>query len=222
MGAKPISICIVAAVSESGRSENSGGGDQVLGAIGLAGMCRAPTSVRRLFATPQNQIFQAMKTRSLGRKILLGMNVATALNGLLADWNRTHLFNSKWPPHAKFHDGMTLSMGLILGGLGIAALNRKAGDPAENLCLAALGPAIFFTAMLSAQAYPGADSIETEFPDYWPKVGGLSFSEVPFAATMLLATAAGWKLAGADDEGSPTRVAPASDEIPTLAEDQPR
>lgn len=138
-----------------------------------------------------------------GRNILLGMNVVTALNGLLADWNRTHLFNDRWPPHAKFHDGMGLSMGLLLGGLGLYALRRKHGNPVDNLRLAALCPAIFFGAMASAQAYPGADTIETEFPDYWPKMGRFSFNELPFAVTMLLATAAGWALAekeSADDQ----------------------
>jgi hypothetical protein len=135
-----------------------------------------------------------MKTANTGRNILLGMNVMTALNGLLADWNRTHLFNSNWPPHAKFHDGMTISLGLILGGLGVYALNRRTGDPGENARLAALCPAIFFAAMISAGAYPNADSIETEFPDYWPKLGRFSVNEVPFATAMLAVTAVGWKL----------------------------
>jgi hypothetical protein len=30
---------------------------------------------------------------------------------LLADSNRTHLFNDRWPPHAKFHD-MLLAIAL--------------------------------------------------------------------------------------------------------------
>jgi hypothetical protein len=136
-----------------------------------------------------------MHSSSLGRKILFGINVVTALNGLVADWNRTHLFNRRWPPHAKFHDGMTLSLGLLLGGVGLCALLRRRDARSENEDLAALSPALFFAAMLSARAYPGAGSIETEFPDYWPKIGRFSFNEVPFAAAMLLATAAGWRLA---------------------------
>lgn len=142
-----------------------------------------------------------MENQSLGRKILFGMNVATALNGLLADWNRTHLFNKNWPPHAKFHDGLSISLGLVLGGLGVYALTRKDGDRKDNTRLAALCPAAFFAAMISAQAYPGAESIETEFPDYWPKIGNFSFNKVPFAATMLALTALGWKLS---EDNKPT------------------
>lgn len=137
------------------------------------------------------------------------MNVATALNGLLADFNRTHLFNRKWPPHAKFHDGMSLSLGVFLGGLGLFALGRKRGRPADNLRLAALCPAAFFTALLSGYAYPGADSIEAEFPHTWPRLGNFSFNEGPFALAMLLLTAAGWRLAETDasDMAAPLRHA---------------
>ncbi len=138
-----------------------------------------------------------MNKEETARKLLLGLNVATALNGLLSDWNRTHLYNKNWPPHAKFHDGLTISLGLILGGLGIYALKRGRGSPIENARLATLGPVAFFAAMVSAQLYPGAESIETEFPDFWPKIGKFSFNEVPFATSMLLLTIAAWRLAEA-------------------------
>ncbi|KIW15546.1 hypothetical protein PV08_05594 [Exophiala spinifera] len=37
----------------------------------------------------------------------------------VADWSRTHVFNPRWPPHAKFHNGQTMAMGasLALGTL---------------------------------------------------------------------------------------------------------
>jgi hypothetical protein len=35
----------------------------------------------------------------------------------MTDMNETHIYNPHWPPHAKFHDGQTLSMSLLLGGL---------------------------------------------------------------------------------------------------------
>lgn len=148
-----------------------------------------------------------MNAASFGRKLLFGVNVATALNGLLADWNRTHLFNSKWPPHAKFHDGLSISLGVALGGVGLYALRRRKGDRQDNLRLAALCPALFFGAMLSAQAYPGAESIETEFPGYWPKVGRFSFNELPFAASFLALTFGAWKLASTEDRAKPARSA---------------
>ena len=45
-----------------------------------------------------------MHEDSVGRWLLSGVAAFTAVGGFLADWNRTHLFNPRWTPHAKFHD----------------------------------------------------------------------------------------------------------------------
>ena len=34
-----------------------------------------------------------------------------------ADYSRTHIFNPKWTPHAKFHTGQTLAFSIMLGAL---------------------------------------------------------------------------------------------------------
>ncbi len=60
-----------------------------------------------------------MRKITIGRAILSGAAVFTAVGGVLADWNRTHLFNPRWTPHAKFHDGWTILLG---GGLGANSL----------------------------------------------------------------------------------------------------
>lgn len=75
----------------------------------------------------------------------------------------------------------------------------------RSICTACLRGVAKFAAMTSAQAYPGAETVATEFSDYRPKIEGRSFNEVPFALTMLLATAAVRKLAE-----SQTPVAPAA------------
>lgn len=62
--------------------------------------------------------------------------------GFLADWNRTHLFNSDWPPHARFHDVHTVLLGSLLGGSGLYFLRRSGGQPEQDLALGALLPSL--------------------------------------------------------------------------------
>ena len=121
-----------------------------------------------------------------GGRLLAALNLATAVNGVLIDWNRTHLFNPRWPPHARFHDAMTISLGLLLGLLGLRALRR--GDARG----AALGPALFFGAQLSAFAYPGTRGIEAEAPALAPRLGPVRLNEAPIALAMLGLTALGY------------------------------
>ncbi len=141
-----------------------------------------------------------------GGRLLAALNLATAVNGILIDWNRTHLFNPRWPPHARFHDAMTISLGLLLGLLGLRALRR--GDARG----AALGPALFFGAQLSAFAYPGARGIESEFPGLAPRLGPVRLNEAPVALAMLGLTALGYAQAAmlSSSRTTPRRAAPIS------------
>ncbi|OAP57728.1 hypothetical protein AYL99_08466 [Fonsecaea erecta] len=52
-----------------------------------------------------------------GRICLSLMALFTSTACYVADWNETHVKNPRWPPHARFHNGQTMSMGLCLGAL---------------------------------------------------------------------------------------------------------
>ena len=117
--------------------------------------------------------------------------MATASGGFLADWNRTHLFNPAWPPHAKFHDGWTIS---LAAGAGATALYLLAGrDPAEP-GLAAVLLAQVWGGQALAYAFPGAGDIASEFPDPADRPGVTRVPEWAASATLLGATAAGYAL----------------------------
>ena len=49
-----------------------------------------------------------------GHVLLASLAVVTAAGPYLADWSDTHLFNARWPPHAKFHDAQWILLGLAL------------------------------------------------------------------------------------------------------------
>ncbi|HZY64991.1 MAG TPA: DUF6640 family protein [Rubrobacteraceae bacterium] len=42
-----------------------------------------------------------MSRTGMGQRVLSSVAAFTTVGGFLADWNRTHLFNPGWPPHAK-------------------------------------------------------------------------------------------------------------------------
>lgn len=131
---------------------------------------------------------------AMGRKILTFVAGATAVGGFLVDWNRTHLFNPSWPPHARFHDAQTISMGALLGTAGLVALHGPSASHADNTAAGALLPAFFWGSMGTAFAFPGAEGLQSEFPERIPRIGGVWVDERFAAAGMLGLGALGYFL----------------------------
>ncbi|KAK0100510.1 hypothetical protein ONS96_007784 [Cadophora gregata f. sp. sojae] len=114
-------------------------------------------------------------------KLLLTVSAAGAILGpFINDFNETHVLNPRWPPHAKFHNGQTMSMGL---GLGLATLyyTWRAGTlgsvamARDSLFTAAIFGSIYWVTGLSAILYPGSLAVDPEFgegfPQFWLFVG---------------------------------------------------
>lgn len=118
---------------------------------------------------------------SAGRRILTFVAGTTAVGGFLADWNRTHLFNPKWPPHARFHDAQTISTGALLGAAGLLALRQGEQGTLPALLLLA----VFWASMGAAFLYPGTAGLQAEFPHLIPRVCGVWIDERFAAGTML-------------------------------------
>ncbi|KAF8169732.1 hypothetical protein K438DRAFT_226378 [Mycena galopus ATCC 62051] len=52
---------------------------------------------------------------TLGKALITLVALITSTGCFVADWNESHIYNPTWPPHAKFHNGQTMSMGALLG-----------------------------------------------------------------------------------------------------------
>lgn len=135
------------------------------------------------------------RNRTAGKALLIAAAGMTAVGGFLADWNKTHLFNPNWPPHAKFHDAMTITLGSFLGSAGLYFLFRESSDRKQDLQLGAMLPAFFWSSMGISFAFPDAKGIEAEFPGQVPRFCGVRMNEKFAAASMLGLLAAGYGLA---------------------------
>ncbi|UJF25708.1 DUF6640 family protein [Planococcus sp. 107-1] len=86
------------------------------------------------------------KRLSTGKIILGSVAVFTVLGGFIADMNKTHMKNPDWPPHAKFHDAMSITLGAFLGTASLYFLSRKTFDSHQDIQLSALLPSMYWAA----------------------------------------------------------------------------
>ncbi len=142
-----------------------------------------------------------MKRNTFGHRLLLGAAAFTGIGGYLFDWNKTHLFNPKWTPHAKFHDAMTILLGSMLGGAGFYLLQKKNGDQALQRQWGTLLPAFFWVAQVGSFAFPGAKGLEAEFPEKIPQLGPVRLNEAPVSLLMLSVLGLGYLLTKKNSSG---------------------
>jgi hypothetical protein len=127
-----------------------------------------------------------MKRISKGRQVLTSVAALTSVGGFLADWNRTHLFNPNWPPHAKYHDALSILLGSLLGASGLYFLQRRGKNPERDLAPGALLPSFFWVAQGASFAFPRAEGLEAEFPEKVPRIKGVWINE-RFSSALMLA-----------------------------------
>jgi uncharacterized protein DUF6640 len=100
---------------------------------------------------------------SLGKVLISASAVFAGVGPYLADWNETHIYNPTWPPHAKFHNAQTMSLGAGLAGAALLQLWRPAHTTAATrtaLDGAAVSAALYWATQISALAYPGAKAVD--------------------------------------------------------------
>lgn len=99
----------------------------------------------------------------LGRGLLTFVALFTAIAPFIADWNATHIYNPNWPPHAKFHNGQTMAMGVLLGLAALYFLWRRRGAQSTNLLAAVILLVVYWASQMAAFLFPGVSYIDPEF-----------------------------------------------------------
>ncbi len=104
-----------------------------------------------------------MKNWRTGAWIITLVAVVAIIGPFAADWNETHIFNSRWTPHAKFHNAQTMLLGLGLGMSALWFVWRRGGDPPTNLIAAIIFAALYWITQAGSITFPGTALFDPEF-----------------------------------------------------------
>ena len=126
-------------------------------------------------------------------RILFALSAIGLIVGAhVADLSPSHIFNDRWPPHAKFHTGQTLSMSLLLSFLTIGFAWRKTSDQREAV-LATAGLAVaYWVTQATAILYPNTAFYDPEFITAKSFPLGLPIQAYFELGFLLLITLASW------------------------------
>jgi hypothetical protein len=127
--------------------------------------------------------------RLLGRSLLTLANVITVAAPIAADWNDSHIFNNRWPAHARFHGVTALTMTTTLSSLNIWSIWSGATDPTTARFFGAAIPVAYWAPFFVAPLVPGTAVDDPPHPV--PRLAGVPTSLLGAAAT-ITAAAAGW------------------------------
>ncbi|KAK4214215.1 hypothetical protein QBC37DRAFT_158182 [Rhypophila decipiens] len=139
----------------------------------------------------------------LGKLFLTLDAIGLLMGAPLADYNETHIFNPRWPPHAKFHGAQTISLSLALGlatlyftyrplffssGQDQESLAAKRLRKRDSLRTALFTGTIYWMTGLVSILYPGTDGVDPEFGTPG------TFPQAPIFASFMLFGILGWFL----------------------------
>ena len=92
---------------------------------------------------------------TIGRILHTLVGLVTGVGAFVADFNATHIYNPRWPPHAKFHTGQTMSMALALALPTLLFSWRRSGDARTNVLAATLFAGTYWWTQAAANLFPG-------------------------------------------------------------------
>jgi hypothetical protein len=104
-----------------------------------------------------------MRMPVVSRILFCFVSVYLVIGAHIADYSRTHLFDPRWPPHAKFHDGQTLMFSIFLAALTILFALRRTQDRTSTLIATTSFASLYWVTQALAIVYPGTAFVDPEF-----------------------------------------------------------
>lgn len=103
------------------------------------------------------------KTAAPGRVLVTLVSSWAAFGSYLFDWNASHIFNPRWPPHAKFHNAQTMLLGTMLGLLALWTLWVSKSDALLRLRFATAVASFYWVTQAGALLFPGTALTDPQF-----------------------------------------------------------
>ena len=129
--------------------------------------------------------------RNSGRALLTVANVSTVVGPVRADWNESHIFNERWPSHARFHGVVSLGTATALSAFALLQLWAGSSDRTGGRHVAAAVPLAYWGSFFPAALVKGTGLDDP--PHRVGHIAGLPANLFFAVATSLLAVG-GWVL----------------------------
>jgi hypothetical protein len=111
-------------------------------------------------------------------------------DAIVPSTSRQHLWNPAWPPHAKFHNGQTMLMGIFGGSLSLYILFADGPLTLRTFLLAVAAAAMYWVSMVLAPLFPGTAWYDREFENASRRPLGLNPQQIlSYALCAVLAIA---------------------------------
>jgi hypothetical protein len=133
----------------------------------------------------------------VGRLLVTAAVLGGGFGRAWADLNRTHVFNARWMPHARFHvaSAVVTDVGWSIASLWLLWRPGSCDEQELALKVAALHPVLSYAPFFIAVAVPGA-AAEDE-PGQIPRVAGVPVN-LFVAGVISILSMLGYSLAHAD------------------------
>jgi len=104
-----------------------------------------------------------MKSISTGKILISIAALYAAFGSYIFDWNITHIFNPRWPPHARFHNAQDMLLGTSLGLLALSVLWFQQSEKINKLRLSTILASLYWLTQAGALLFPGTALTDPEF-----------------------------------------------------------
>ena len=125
-------------------------------------------------------------TFPVGKVLTSAAALVPAVGAFAADWNETHVFNPRWPPHAKFHNAQTITLAVVAAGLSLWETWRPGPTDASRLRWSTITGGLFWLTQAPAVFFPGSAFVDPDGPLQTTKVGPIPVNQVTAIGAIVL------------------------------------